>query len=373
MYFEGRVRLDRKTKNLVKRLKPREIAVIDHGDLDRVTAEALIEIKPGAVINASSFSTGRYPNIGPLLLCSAGIYLINNVGDEIFKRVKEGERLVIREGKIFLRGEPIASGEVLTIPTIQRQIEKAKEGLSTELEKFVTNTLYYMQKEKALLLEGVNLPITSVDFNGRHALVVVRGYDYKADLKALSSYIREIKPVLIGVDGGADALIDEGYKPNIIIGDMDSVSDEALLSGAELIVHAYPDGRAPGLSRLKNLGLSPIIFKASGTSEDVALLLAFEKGVELIVAVGTHANLIEFLDKGREGMASTFLVRLKVGGRLVDAKGVNKLYRSRVKFSYLLLIFLAAFVTVIAIVTASPLIRQLLTLLAYKLRLIFGI
>ncbi len=372
MYYAGTAKLDKRTKNLVKRLKAKDIAIIDHADLDRVTAESLLETRVKVVVNASLFMTGRYPNIGPLILYSAGVHLIDGVGQEIFKKVSEGEKLVIQDGELLRDGESVGRGKVLTHQDIQDTLERGKKSLDTELERFATNTLRYIQEEKGLLLEGVELPDITTQFSRRQALIVVRGYDYKEDLQALRAYIREVKPVIVGVDGGADALMDEGYKPDLIMGDMDSVGDKTLLSGAELVVHAYPDGRAPGLSRLKNLGLSPKIFKAPGTSEDIALLLAYEKGAELIVAVGTHAHLIEFLDKGRQGMASTFLVRLKVGSRLVDAKGVSKLYRSRVRISDLVIILLAALVTVVAVIIASPLVRQLIRLIILNLRLMLG-
>lgn len=373
MYYEGFAKLDKRTKNLVKRLKSKDIAIIDHADLDRITAESLIEAKVEVVINASSFTSGRYPNIGPLLLCSAGVHLIDNVGEEIFKQIKEGQKLVIRGEEIFSGKKLVAKGEVLNLLTIQQKMEQAKKSLGAELEKFVSNTLYYIKKEKDILVESSNLPQTSVGFKDRHALVVVRGYDYKEDLKILRSYIREIKPVLIGVDGGADALLAEGYDPDIIIGDMDSVTDQALGCGAEVIVHGYPNGKVPGLSRLEELGLTPLVFKSAGTSEDIALLLAYEKGAELIVAVGTHANLVEFLDKGRKGMASTFLVRLKVGERLVDAKGVNKLYRAKVKVSHLAFLLLAAVATVAIVVLVSTTVRQFLRLVVLNLRSIIGL
>jgi uncharacterized membrane-anchored protein len=171
------------------------------------------------------------------------------------------------------------------------------------------------------------VPEIRTPVQGRHCLVVVRGYGHQADLAALRPYIAQVRPVLIGVDGGADALVDAGHRPDLIVGDMDSVSDATLRSGAELVVHAYPDGRSPGLGRLRRLNLPAVVFPAAATSEDIAMLLADGHGAELIVAVGGHATLGEFLDKGRGGMASTFLTRLKIGGRLVDAKGVSRLYR----------------------------------------------
>ncbi|MEW5707128.1 MAG: putative cytokinetic ring protein SteA [Actinomycetota bacterium] len=373
MFYTGTAKLDKKTKRLVKRLKPGDIAIIDHEDLDRVTAEALIETGVEVVINASCFTSGKYPNTGPMILCSAGIHLLDNVGKQIFDLVEEGTLISVKGEEICVGDSVIASGKKLTHMYLKQEMERANKRIGKELEKFAINTLEYMQKEKELILDGSKVPETKVNFKGRHALIVVRGYDYKEDLKALRSYIREKKPVLIGVDGGADALIEEGYKPDIIIGDMDSVVDSTLCCGAELIVHAYPGGHAPGLKRLEGLGLKPLIFESAGTSEDIAMLLAYEKSADLIVAVGSHANLVEFLDKGRKGMSSTFLVRLKVGSKLVDAKGVNKLYKSSVKISHLMLLLLAGMSAIITVVMAAPTIRQSLRLLIIQIKLLLGI
>jgi len=372
VYAEGVARLDKRTKTLVKRLRPGDVAVIDHEDIDRVSAEALIDRRIEVVVNAAQSISGRYPNVGPLLLCSAGILLVDDVGEAIFRELREGQAITVAGGKVYRGQTLVCEGEMLTVDGVHRKMEEAKERLGAEIEKFATNTLEYLREEKDLLLEPTDVPATEVSFKKRHALVVVRGYDYKADLSALRAYIREMKPVLIGVDGGADALMKEGYKPDVIIGDMDSVSDKALLSGAELIVHAYPDGTAPGMKRVEDVGMPAKTFRLSGTSEDLALLLAYEKGAELIVAVGTHANLVEFLDKGRNGMASTFLCRLRVGPRLVDAKGVNKLYRSSIKPSQLIVLVLAALATITVIVTLSP-IRQTVWLVVMRLQTLIGI
>lgn len=372
-HFSGIARLDKRTKNLVKILGPSDIAIVDHADLDKVSAEALAGSRVQVVINASRSITGRYPNVGPLLLCLKGVHLVDNVGQHIFEKVRDGDTLTVRGGVVFRGGEIVARGEVLSERQVKESMERAQDGLGRELEKFASNTLEFIKQEGDFFFKQVELPEVRTRFEGKHALVVVRGYDYLADLKVLKPYIRDMKPVLIGVDGGADALIGEGYQPDIIIGDMDSVSDEALASQAELVVHGYPDGNAPGLERLKNLGLEAVTFMAPGTSEDIAMLLAHEKEAELIVAVGTHANLVEFLDKGREGMASTFLVRLRVGSRLVDAKGVSKLYRSTVKLSYLLVMLAAALITVLVIVLVSPTIKSLIGLAVWNLRLWLGI
>ncbi|MFC6162594.1 putative cytokinetic ring protein SteA [Kribbella sp. NPDC058693] len=326
----GVVRLDRRTKNLTKRLKPGDIAVIDHVDLDRVSAEALVDCKIAAVVNVADSISGRYPNLGPEILVEAGIPLVDGVGREVFSILHEGEQVRLDDGTLYRGTEAVAKGMSQDSKSVAELMDDARAGLSTQLEAFTANTLEYLRREKDLLLDGVGVPHIHTAMEGKHVLIVVRGYDYREDLVALKSYIREYRPVLIGVDGGADALVENGYVPDLIVGDMDSVKDETLKSGAEVVVHAYRDGRAPGSERLERLGVESIEFPATGTSEDVAMLLADSKGASLIVAVGTHNSLVEFLDKGRSGMASTFITRLRVGAKLVDAKGVGRLYRSRV-------------------------------------------
>ena len=350
----GVVRLDRRTKNLTKRLKPGDIAVIDHVDIDRVSAEALVACGVRAVVNAAPSISGRYPNLGPEILVASGVALVDDVDPEVFARVREGEVLRI-DGDTVLRGDDVvAKGVAQTTETVEALMAEARAGLSVQLEAFAANTMEYVRRERDLLFDGLGVPHLRTSMQNRHALIVVRGYHYKEDLASLRPYIREYRPVLIGVDGGADALVEEGYRPDVIIGDLDSVSTATLSGGAEIVVHAYADGRAPGLERVEQLGLASIVFPMAGTSEDAAMLLADELGAELIVAVGSHATLVEFLDKGRAGMASTFLTRLRVGGKLVDAKGVSRLYRSRIKSSSLVLLVAAAMVTMMVALAISP-------------------
>jgi uncharacterized membrane-anchored protein len=349
----GVARLDRRTNRLVGRLNPGDIAIIDHTDLDRVSAAALVAAKVTAVINAQPSISGRYPNLGPDLLTANGILVLDNVGAEIFGAVKEGVKVRIDGDTVYLGEQEVARGSVQTAESIATQMQEAKAGLAAQLEAFAVNTSEFMSRERQLLLEGVGVPTVKTKFAGRHVVVVVRGFDHVDDLKALKHYIGEYKPVLVGVDGGADALLEAGHKPHMIVGDMDAVSDRALASKAEVVVHAHPDGRAPGLARIQDMGIEAVTFPTSGTSEDVAMLLADEGGAALIVAVGTHATLNEFLDKGRAGMASTFLTRLRVGGKLVDAKGVTRLYRNRISAAALLLLVLAALLAVAAAVAVS--------------------
>ena len=362
----GTARVDSRTKRLTPRLQPGEIAVIDHEDIDQISAEGLIRRQVKAVVNASASSSGRYPNLGPLLLCSAGITVVDNAGPDVMK-IPEGSRLSIEDGRISKVGAngaiEIARGRVLGLDQLEDELDDIKKKIGDEIERFAANTIEYIRDERDVILEAARLPEVDTDFHGRHVLIVVRGYHYKEDLRALRAYVREVRPLLIGVDGGADAIVDFGLKPDVIIGDMDSVTTGALQSGAELVVHAYPGGKAPGLDRIEALGLKSHLFEATGTSEDIAMLLAFERGAELIVALGTHANLVEFLDKGRKGMASTFLTRLRVGPILVDAKGVSRLYKTRVRRRDLLMLVGAALVTMVIVFFVSEPFRLYLELL----------
>jgi len=360
----GTARLDRRTKRLVGRLRAGDLAVIDHVDIDRVAADALVAVGVGAVLNAKPSISGRYPNLGPQVLIEAGILLLDDLGEGVFQNVREGDELRVEGNTVFLGDEPVAHGVRQDAESVGKSMVDAREGLSVQLEAFAANTMEYLKQERDLLLDGVGVPDVNTHVAGRHCLIVVRGYDYKADLDVLRPYIREFKPVLIGVDGGADALVEAGYTPDMIIGDMDSVSDDVLRCGAEVIVHAYPDGRAPGLARMHQLGVPAITFPAAATSEDIAMLLADEKGASLIVAVGTHATLVEFLDKGRGGMASTFLTRLRIGGKLVDAKGVSRLYRQSIAGSSLLLLVLSAIAAMAAAVAVSTVGKAYLAVLA---------
>jgi uncharacterized membrane-anchored protein len=352
-------------------VQPGEIAVIDHEDLDRLAAEGLTNRQVAAVVNAAPSSTGRYPNLGPLLLCSAGIPLIDGAGPAVMD-VAEGTNLVIEDGRIFRADNgdliQVARGTPLDLDSVEETLDATKATIGEQVVRFAENTMEYIKDERTLLSDALHLPEVTTELHDRHALIVVRGHHHKEDLVALRPYIREMRPVLVAVDGGADALIDMGLRPDMIIGDMDSVTTEALLAGAELVVHAYPGGRAPGAERLEALGLDHVVYESAGTSEDIAMLLSYEKGAELIVAVGTHANLVEFLDKGRKGMASTFLTRLRVGPILVDAKGVSRLYRSRLRRRDLVMLLTAALATMGAVVWLSEPMRLELQLVWQQIK-----
>jgi uncharacterized membrane-anchored protein len=358
----GRARTDRRTKQLVTRLAAGDVAVIDHEDIDTVAAESLVATQPAAVLNVAASSSGRYPNEGPLLLLRAGIPLVDSLGPEVMAQLAEGDVVTVDGDVVLLDGAVVATGTRQTEASILAIHERSRATLGVELNRFVENTVEYLEHNTDLLDDDLRLPELDQDWTGRQVLIVVRGAGYKEDLGLLrrTAYLREMRPVVVAVDGGADALLDEGVTPDVIVGDMDSVSEKALRCGAALVVHAYRDGRAPGAERLTELGLDHHLFLASGTSEDIAMLLAYEKGADLIVAVGTHTSMVDFLDKGRAGMASTMVTRIKVGPILVDAKGVSRLYQGRVRKRDLLLLVLAALFAMGVVILISEPIRLLI-------------
>jgi uncharacterized membrane-anchored protein len=369
----GPARLGRKTKDLVKRLRPGDVAIVDHRDIDRIAAEELIAAGVPAVVNVSESSTGRYPNHGPLLLVQAGVRLVDAPGSRLFDELRDGEEIVIDGGDVRLNGSTLASGRRLEEAELAEQMAEQRDRIDEALASFAENTVSHIRHEGELLTGRIDFPALRTEFRDRHVLIVVRGVTHHKDLRTLRAYIRDVRPLLIGVDGGADALREAGLKPDVILGDMDSASDAALQSGAELIVHAYPDGRAPGRDRLERLGLPYTVLPAAGTSQDVAMLLAYEKGAALIVSVGAHFNLIEFLDKNREGMSSTFLTRLRIGETLVDAKGVSRLYAPGLSGGNLALLLAASLAVLVIVIASLPALDNLFELLWLKVRVLLGI
>jgi uncharacterized membrane-anchored protein len=385
----GPVRPGRRTKLLVRHLSRGDIALIDHLDIDRVSAEELIAADVGAVLNCRSSSSGSYPNLGPQLLVEAGIHLVDLPDDSLLHVLSDGEAITVRDGEVTRDGEVLVRGEVLDLTRVLAETEARRREVGEALERFAHNTIEHMLEERELLSGKIEMPRFATDFRDRAALVVVRGVGHQRDLRALRPFIRDMRPVLVAVDGGAEALLDEGLCPDMIVGDMDSAGEAALMSssgrrrwgagglgsstksgGAELVVHAYPDGRAPGRERLEALGLPFKLVPAPGTSQDVAMLIAAEKGANLIVSVGSQFNLVEFLDRNRKGMSSTFLTRLRIGEILVDAKGVSRLYHPRPGLTPLLVVVAAGLIAMIAVVWMTPALRDVVDLLWLKLQLL---
>jgi uncharacterized membrane-anchored protein len=371
--FTGTARLGRRTKSLVRRLGPGDVAIIDHEDIDRVSAEELLESGVRVVVNVARSQSGRFPNPGPLLLVRGGVRLIDAPGAALFDELGDGEPVTVRGASVFRNGTCLANGRSLEAAPLEASLAEQRARVTDALEVFAENTLQYLREEGRLLAEGVSFPPLQTRFRERHALVVARGPGYKSDLAMVRPYVRDFKPVIVGVDGGADALLQAGMRPDVIVGDMDSVSDKALRCGAELVVHAYRNGKAPGAARLEELGLEPKLVAAPGISEDLALLLSYEKGAELIVAVGTHFNLIEFLERDRAGMSSTFVTRLKVGEILIDAKGLSRLASRQVGVWPLVAFTAAGLGAVVVAIVASPGLRHFIGLLSQRLRDLLGL
>lgn len=370
----GTARLGGRTKHLVKRLQPGDVAVINHVNVDRIAAEELIDRGVSAVINASPSSDGKYPNAGPLMLARAGIRLVDAPEAPVFDLLRDGQQLTIEgDGAVLVGNDEVLRGRLLSIPELESELAAQRERIDEVLGEFAMNTVEHVRQETDILTGSIDFPPTRVSFRDRHVLIVVRGERHRRDLKALRTYIRNVRPLIVAVDGGADGVLEAGLKPDIILGDMDSASDSALRCGAELIVHAYPDGRAPGEERLLEMELPHTVVPAAGTSEDVAMLMAHEKGADLIVSVGAHFNLIEFLDRKRGGMSSTFLTRLRIGEKLVDAKGVSRLYRPSSTLMPIVFFVVAFLILVTILIITSPALNDVFELFWLKVRIWLGI
>ncbi|HYH28758.1 MAG TPA: putative cytokinetic ring protein SteA [Pseudonocardia sp.] len=352
--LSGVARVDRRTDGLLRRIKAGEIAVLDHVDLDRATADALVTAKVAAVVNAAPSISGRYPNLGPEVLVSAGVVLVDGVGAEALRAIKDGSRIRIHEGVVYAGELRLAEGVEQDADSVADAMVEAKSGLTHQLEAFAANTIEFMRRERSMLLDGAGVPEVEVDLDGRQVLVVATGYDHAAELARLAHYIREYRPVLVGVGPGADALIAAGHRPQLIVGDPNEISSEALTSGADVVVPAFADGHAPGLHRVQDLGASAVTFPSSANPEDLALLIAAHGGASLVVTVGLSASMAEFLDRGRSGsIASTFLTRMQLGGLLVDGQVIASLYRSRISIGAILLMVASALVAVLAALLVS--------------------
>jgi uncharacterized membrane-anchored protein len=371
--IHGTARLGHRTKDLVKKLGPGDIAIIDHADLDRMAAEDLAATGVRAVVNVAPSVTGRYPNPGPLELVRSGVRLIDVPDATLFDELRDGDPVVVADGELRRNGATLASGRQLTAADLAEELGRHRDRVGQALESFAENTIAHIRDEGALLAGTIELPTLRTKFRDRHVLIVVRGTTYRKDLRALRAYIGDVRPLLVGVDGGADAILEAGLRPDVVVGDMDSAGDEALRSGAELVVHAYPDGRAPGRERLERMELEHGVVQTTGTSQDAAMLLAYEKGAALIVSVGAHFNLVEFLGKNRAGMSSTFLTRLRIGETLVDAKGVSRLYNPGVRGWQLMLFLVASLLLIAIVVVSTPPLERLFDLLWLKIQVVLGI
>lgn len=350
----GVARVDRRAGDLLRRVSAGDIVVLDQLDLDRRTADALVNAEVAGVVNASPSTSGRFPNLGPEVLLAAGIPLIDNIGGDILHSVKDGMKLRLHEGVVYQGEREIAEGVEQTQESVADQMIEAKAGMSAQLEAFSANTIEFLRRERTLILDGVGVPELHTSMRDREVLVVGDGREAPDEVKALKRYLKEHQPVLIGVDTGADMLFEAGYQPDVIVGDPQGIGTETLKCGAEVVVPAQSDGHAPGLERIQDLGIGAVTFPASGNPEDLALLLAEAGNSSLVVTAGFQATLREFLDRGRSGSnPSTFLTRLKLGNKIVDAKAVATLHRSKVSTGAIVLLIVAAVAVLVAALLLS--------------------
>ncbi|MBF6065758.1 thiamine pyrophosphokinase [Nocardia terpenica] len=358
----GMARVDRNTRRLLKRVGPGDIVVLDEMDLDRLTADRLVEAGVAAVINASPSISGRYPNLGPEVLVANGIALLDALSSDVFGAIKDGTRVRLHEGVVYAdkltkkEPEALLRGAELSEATIAERMIEARNGLADHLEAFAGNTIEFIRSESALLIDGIGVPELELSMHNRQVVVVADGPDHREDLRSLKPFIKEYAPILVGVGVGADTLTRSGYRPDLIVGDPDEITATTLKSGAEVILPADTDGHAKGLERIQDLGIGATTFPSSGSAADLALLLADHHGAALIVTCGAAASLDDFFDRSRrESNPATFLTRLKTGAKLMDAKAVAVLYRNRTSGWAVALVVLAALVALIVAVLASHL------------------
>ncbi|MGO4617047.1 putative cytokinetic ring protein SteA [Nocardia sp. 2YAB30] len=356
----GTARVDRNTRRLLKRVGPGDIVVLDEMDIDRMTADRLVEAGVVAVINTSPSISGRYPNLGPEVLVANGVLLLDTVSSDAFGKIKDGSKVRIDGGVVYadkmIKKEPevLVEGIELTDSAVAERMIEARDGLADHLEAFAGNTIEFIRTESPLLIDGIGVPELELVMKHRHVVVVADGPDHADDLARLKPFIKEYVPIMIGVGRGADTLVKRGYRPDLIVGDPDEITSATMKCGAEVILPADTDGHAKGLERIQDLGIGATTFPSSGSPADLALLLADHHGASLIVTVGAAASLDDFFDRGRRGSnPATFLTRLKVGTKVTDAKAVATLYRNRVSGIAIALVVLAALVAVIVVLLTA--------------------
>lgn len=355
----GTARVERRTRALLPRLRPGDVAVVEHVDMDRATAQALIDADVAAVVNAAPMISGRYPNLGPQLLVEAGVLLVDGVGVAALGAIGEGRSVRLHEGEVYAGEEVVARGREVDAATVAAELDRARTGLVTQLETFTHNSTEFLRREQDLLLHGRGVPRLDTRIAGRPVVVVVRGAEHEQELARIKPFLREQHPVLVGVGAGAEVLRAAGFKPDVVVldaraEDAELPSAKTLRSARDVVVRVDRGADRSQVDSIERLGVRPKRFESAATPEDAGLILADAGEAAVIVGVGMHATIDELLDRQRSGLASTYLTRLKVGPRLVDATAVPSLYSGRVRPWHVLVVLLAGLVALAAAVSVTP-------------------
>lgn len=355
----GTARVDRRTRALLPRVGAGDIAVMDHVDLDRAIAQELVDRGVAVVLNASPMISGRFPSLGPKVLADAGVTMVDELGEEIFGLVRDGDELRVDDASVHTRKGQELVGRHLTAVQVDEQLADAAEGLGHQLDSFTHNSTEFLRREQELLLHGQGVPTPTTPINDRPVVVVVAGEDYEKELAAVKRFIVEQKPVLVGVDRAADAMVKARLRPDVVVISANASAEDLpaprTLKAARDVVLLVDRGAPRTVEEpFARMGVQPLLFTSSATTEDAALILADAGEASVIVGVGMHATLADFLDRQRAGLASTYLTRLKVGPRLVDAAAVPTLYSGRVRPRHLAALFLAGCLALAAAIGTTP-------------------
>ncbi len=357
----GTARVGTPTSSVLPLLRPGDIAVIDHVDLDRDTATALVEAGVRAVVNAAPMISGRYANLGPEVLAEAGVLLVHQVGKDGIGRIQDDQQIRLLDGVVYAvlpdgQDEEIASGRAIDLDEVHHEMDRAHGDLVAHIDALAHPTGDSPRREQELLLGGRGLPDTTTQLAGRPVVVVART-DH-ADLQAIGPFVREQAPVVVAVGACANDLLGLSWAPDVVVvtaGDPGSMpSADALRVATDVVLMAPRGSSLAEQATIEAVASAPHLVDSSATAEDLALLLAYHHDAALIVGVGLGARLEDFLGGQSAARTSSFATRLKVGDRLVDAAAVRALYAGRPASGQVALVVLAGIVALIAAISVTP-------------------
>ena len=350
-------RVERRPRSLLSRVRPGDVAVVDHSDLDRATAQSLVDAGVAAVVNAAPMMSGRYPAQGPELLARHGVLLLDRVGPGAVG-VEDGSQVRLHAEVLHLSDGRDLEGRLLDVAMLAEEQEQARRGLASQLETLTHNAAELLRREEDLLLHGQGLPALGTTLEGRAAVVAVEGPDLADELALVRPYLREQHPAVVAVHAAADRLVAAGITPDVVVvdgrSDLEPPRAATLTAAGDVVVVVAPGAGHATTNAVERVGVRAVTMSTTTTAEDAALLLAHAGGATPIVGVGLHADLADFLDRDRGGLASTYLTRLALGPHLVDATAVPLLYSGRVRPRHLYIVMLAGLVALLCALAVTP-------------------